>query len=146
MWVERRGGGLELEVHPGLGGRLRGDLAAVHHEAHALGLLVLVVADEAHVVAGVGLLAGLDLVHDAVDVGLAEHRQLPQVPVVQTRELGLRVLDRAVPALVDDVLDLLADLLFRQLREVGEGPEPPAGGVLDPRRVVVHLAHRSALL
>jgi hypothetical protein len=65
---------------------------------------------------------------DPVDRPLTEVRELPEVPEVRHRLLGLGVFDGGAPAGLDEVRDLLAEPLGRHRRQVGESLHMAGGG------------------
>ena len=78
---------------------------------------------------------------DAFHVALPKHGDLPHVPIVTSGIFGLHMLDRGIPALGDDVLDLPAQSCALHPGKVGEGTQLAVGVITDPRGVVLKVCH-----
>ena len=115
-------------------------LATVDNHGCASGLGVVVAAQQANV-----LFAGVPcdrpaLGQDGVDVGLAEHRQLPHVPVVLERVSGSVC---SMPGFqpLDTMYSICLRIWSIHLRQVREGFELAAAGVRKARKRSPAFAH-----
>ena len=130
----------------GVNGARGASRRAGNQERRALDLLDVVETRDAHVAVREGSLARLALSEDFVRVGAAVHGELPHNPVavviVTGVDGGVQVgpavaisvgvglifeLDARSPAVVQQVLHLLAQIGVRERRQEGEGFEHPVG-------------------
>ena len=84
--------------------------ATINYEGRTLALREVVVTYKTNVVARVCSMARFQFLNDAINALLAKHGQLPHVPIVVERTVGLNMLDSRIPTLVYDIFDLVSSI------------------------------------